>query len=71
MTTELRTDADGFVLCPRRGRIDVEWCLGCPHTTAYAFEGDDVLITCEPPECAGPTDEAAQLRQVPDLWRSH
>lgn len=67
--TRLHANTDGYVLCPRRGEVSVEWCEGCPYRVRIEQRGDSVVVVCE----AGPgalfDAWAGPLRDVPELWR--
>jgi hypothetical protein len=71
MESEVQADAEGYVVCPRRGDISVEWCEGCPHRLSIQSHGGRIVVVC----AAGPQSRrvgdvsSSLLRDVPDLWR--
>jgi hypothetical protein len=65
---ELIEDQDGLVACPRRGEIDVQWCLGCPRRLVISYDYDRAVVRCDP----GPGHHdrhADALRDVPEPFR--
>jgi hypothetical protein len=68
---ELHEDHEGYLVCPRRGEIDVQWCLGCPRRLRVTYEGDRAVIVCDPG--SGPIHDVAAgpLRDVPESFRIH
>jgi hypothetical protein len=69
----LVVDPSGLVLCPRRGPIEVDWCLGCPRRTGIERVGDKRVIECDPGLSLGEypwADSGSPLRDVPDIWRT-
>jgi hypothetical protein len=66
---ELHEDDDGYLVCPRRGEIDVQWCFGCPRRLRISFEGERAVVVCDPGEARGHSREAGPLRDVPDSLR--
>jgi hypothetical protein len=65
-TVTLSTDQSERVVCPRRGSIDLEWCLGCPRRVSVEHVGDQTVIVCDP----GIPAERYQ-RPGPDAWSGH
>lgn len=65
---EIRADDDGYVVCPRRGEISVEWCAGCPFRLHIDDGGDRVVVTCGAEPLAGVGSWPSVLRDVPDMW---
>jgi len=59
----LSTDQSGRVVCPRRGVIDLDWCLGCPRRVSVEHVGSQTVIVCDP----GIPPERYQ-RPGPDVW---
>lgn len=71
METELHADGDGYVLCPHRGEVSVEWCEGCPDQVSIEGDRGRVVVVCEVGPPYGPTgdEHLSPLRDVPELWR--
>jgi len=69
--TELHVDADGYLACPRRGDISVEWCEGCPHRRSIAGNGERTVVVCvaDPEEVTALDGRSSPLCDVPDIWR--
>lgn len=67
--TLLPANDDGYVLCPRRGEISVEWCEGCPFLTRTEQHGDRMVVVCEPGDVSADEVWTSAMRDVPDLWR--
>jgi hypothetical protein len=59
------------VKCPRRGEIDVEWCLGCPRRLGVEEVGHRTTIVCDPGTEDRSSHDPGPLRDVPDIWRTH
>jgi hypothetical protein len=59
----LSVDQSERVVCPRRGGIDLEWCLGCPRRVSVEHVGTQTVIVCDP----GIPPERYQ-HPVPDAW---
>ena len=66
---ELHEDDNGYLHCPVRGDIDVQWCLGCPQKLRVSYEGERAVIHCDP-DSEHPHDQAATLRDVPESFRT-
>jgi len=65
-TVTLSTDQSERVVCPRRGSIDLEWCLGCPRRVSVEHVGNQTVIVCDP------GIPAARYQQPgPDAWPGH
>lgn len=46
-TNEMRLDVElGRVMCPRRGDLDVEWCLLCDHALDADLDGPQPAVRC-------------------------
>ena len=71
MTTRLTTDIAGYLACPRRGDISVDWCSGCPVRVDITDTPDGVVIVLcdsEPSRGPGHSGSASPLRDLPALW---
>ena len=72
MTIErLIVDSNERVDCPRRGEIDVEWCLGCPRRIKDENDGNQRVIVCSPGIEKRSSHDPGPLRDVPEIWRTH
>lgn len=70
MEMELHADPAGYVVCPRRGQISVEWCDGCPYRLSVDSVGGRIVVACAAAPLPGTVATAAgALRDLPDLWR--
>jgi hypothetical protein len=50
---------EGRVLCPSKGRIDVELCVRCPHLRAFYDNEDGTTMVCKPPKSLSAAQAAA------------
>ena len=66
---ELHEDGEGYLVCPLRGEIDVQWCLGCPRRLRVSYEGDRTVIVCDPGSGPPHDRQAGALRDVPESFR--
>jgi hypothetical protein len=66
---ELHEDDEGYLNCPARGEIDVQWCLGCPRRLRVTYEGDRTVIVCDPGSEPPHDRQADPLRDVPESFR--
>jgi len=66
---ELHEDGDGYLMCPRRGEIDVQWCLGCPRRIRVSYEGGRAVVVCDPGSDPPHDRQAGPLRDVPEDFR--
>ena len=68
-TTELHEDMDGYVVCPRRGCISVEWCEGCPDRVGTEHRGGRAVVVCTA-EAGDGADRrgSSPLRDLPEIW---
>jgi hypothetical protein len=65
------TSRAGYVDCPRRGEISVEWCLGCPYLLRLDHLDDGrTVVHCDadPDPLAGGHATDNPLHEVPALW---
>lgn len=67
-TTELHANSDGYVLCPIRGEVSVEWCEGCPFRIDLDDHGGRVVVVCDPGPDALRDAWAGPLREDPPPW---
>jgi hypothetical protein len=65
----LHEDSDGFLVCPRRGEIDVQWCLGCPRRLRVDYEDGRAVVVCDPGSERPHARDAGPLRDVPESFR--
>jgi hypothetical protein len=47
-TITLSTNQNDRIICPLRGEISVEWCLGCPRRVSVDYLGHQTVIVCDP-----------------------
>jgi len=72
MTIErLLVNSEDRVNCPRRGEIDVEWCMGCPLRVGVERDGNREAIICDPGTDDRSSHDPGPLRDLPDIWRTH
>jgi hypothetical protein len=62
-------DVDGYLLCPRRGEIDVQWCLGCPRRVRVSHRDGRTVVACEPGSERSHDHQAGPLRDVPEPFK--
>lgn len=67
----LPTNCEDRVNCPRRGEIDVEWCLGCPRRIETERDGNRAVIVCDPATDDRFSHDPGPLRDLPDIWRTY
>jgi hypothetical protein len=65
----LLEDGDGHLLCPRRGEIDVQWCLGCPRRLKVSHWNGRTVVVCEPGSERSHDQQAGPLRDVPEPFK--
>lgn len=62
------------IVCPHRGEIDVEWCLGCPRRVSVEHAGSQTMIVCDADGSPRSYHEAfiatGPFRDVPDIWKT-
>jgi hypothetical protein len=63
----LHEGADGYLCCPRRGDIDVQWCLGCPRVLRVVYEGERAVVVCDPGSRSAAVPGAGPLRDLPEI----
>jgi len=67
---ELHEDSDGYLVCPNRGEISAQWCIGCSRRLRIDYEGDRASVVCDPGSSEPPHPRSAgPLRDVPESFR--
>ncbi|MCU1346296.1 MAG: hypothetical protein JWL70_2562 [Acidimicrobiia bacterium] len=67
---ELHEDTDGYLVCPNRGQISAQWCVGCDRRLRVSYEGERTVVMCDPgPPESEHSRSPGPLRDVPDSFR--
>jgi hypothetical protein len=68
-TIELHEDEDGYLYCPRRGEIDVQWCLGCSRRMKVTYENGRAVVVCDPATHVVHEQAGGPLAEVPEPFK--
>ena len=68
---ELHEDNDGYLYCPQRGEIDVQWCLGCPGRIKITYKDRRAVVVCDPATDKPHRRDRGPLADVPDSFKTY